>query len=319
VTGGPEVSDGTEHRDDDVARQAQSDLTTGYNQAAGRTPATAVSPSDLGGRTLAPGVYKAASALGLTGTVTLDGQNDPAAVFIFQAGSTLITAPNSTVKLIRGVQPCNVFWQVGSSATLGTDTAFVGSILALTSVTVETGTTVAGRVLARNAKVSLDDSTITRPTCMAATTTAPTDPDEGGDGSGDTGGTGGSGTDGTGGDSGTDGTGGSSGGSGGRGSAGTGGGDSGSAGTNGTGGRGGTSVTGGTDSSSSAGVTGRFSGTGLGTEVGGESSTNPEAPTPAVPLARTGSPITAPLLLAAIALLLGAVARRFGRAQTLKR
>jgi hypothetical protein len=326
VTGGPEVSDGTEHRDDDVARQAQSDLTTGYNQAAGRTPATAVSPSDLGGRTLAPGVYKAASALGLTGTVTLDGQNDPAAVFIFQAGSTLITAPNSTVKLIRGVQPCNVFWQVGSSATLGTDTAFVGSILALTSVTVETGTTVAGRVLARNAKVSLDDSTITRPTCMAATTTAPTDPDEGGDGSGDTGGTGGSGTDGTGGDSGTDGTGGSgstgtggSSGSGGSGSAGTGGGVSGSAGTNGTGGRGGTSVTGGTDSSSSAGVTGRFSGTGLGTEVGGESSTNPEAPTPAVPLARTGSPITAPLLLAAIALLLGAVARRFGRAQTLKR
>ncbi len=232
VTGAPEVSDGTEHRGDDVARQAQSDLTTGYNQAAGRTPATMLSSSDLGGRTLAPGVYKAASALGLTGTVTLDGQNDPAAVFIFQVGSTLITAPNSTVQLVRGVQPCNVFWQVGSSATLGTDTVFVGSILALTSVTVETGTTVAGRVLARNAKVSLDDNVITRPTCTAATTTTPTSPDEGGGGSGGTDGTSGSGTGAT---DGTDGTGGSDGTGGTDGTGGSGTGGTGGTGTNGSG------------------------------------------------------------------------------------
>jgi hypothetical protein len=173
VTGFPpgQVNNGAQHVADPVALQAQTDLTTGYNDAAGRTPATSVS-SDLGGQTLAPGVYKAASALGLTGTVTLDGQSDPNAVFIFQAGSTLITASSSTVKLIGGAQACNVFWQVGSSATLGTDTTFVGSILALTSVTVQTHTTVAGRVLARNGQVSLDANTITRPDCVTPTPTA---------------------------------------------------------------------------------------------------------------------------------------------------
>ena len=168
------VINGTQHTADAVALQAKSDLTTGYNDAAGRTPATAVS-SDLGGQTMAPGVYTAASALGLTGTVTLDAQNNPNAVFIFQAGSTLITASNSTVYLINGASPCNVFWQVGSSATLGTNTTFVGSILALSSTTVRTGTTVTGRVLARNGQVSLDTNTITRPTCTTPRTT-PTSP-----------------------------------------------------------------------------------------------------------------------------------------------
>ena len=88
--------------------------------------------------------------MGLTGTVTLDARGNPNAVFIFQVGSTLTTAPSSTVALINGGSPCNVFWQVGSSATLDTNTTFVGSILALTSVSVLTGTTVDGRVLARN-------------------------------------------------------------------------------------------------------------------------------------------------------------------------
>jgi hypothetical protein len=173
VTGFPPglILNGTQHTGDAVALGAQSDLTTGYDDAAGRTPATAVS-SDLGGQTLAPGVYKAASGLGLTGTLTLDAQGDPNAVFIFQAGSTLITAPNSTVNLIGGAQACNVFWQVGSSATLGTTTTFVGNILALTSATVQTGTTVAGRILARNGEVSLDTNIITRPTCT--TPTSPT-------------------------------------------------------------------------------------------------------------------------------------------------
>jgi ice-binding like protein len=123
-------------------------------------------------------VYKASAALGLTGTVTLDGQNDPNAVFIFQAGSTLITASDATVALIRGAQACNVFWQVGSSATLGTTTTFVGTIMALTSVSVQTGTTVQGRVLARNGQVTLDTNVITRPTCTLpppiTTTTPPT-------------------------------------------------------------------------------------------------------------------------------------------------
>jgi hypothetical protein len=172
VTGFPpgQVNNGTQHKGDAVALKAQTDLTAGYNDAAGRTPATTVS-ADLGGQTLAPGVYKSASALSLTGTVTLDGQGDPSAVFIFQAGSTLVTASSSSVKLIGGVQACNVFWQVGSSATLGTETTFVGSILALTSVSAQTGATVAGRLLARNGQVSLDKNKITRPTCATPTTT----------------------------------------------------------------------------------------------------------------------------------------------------
>ncbi len=176
VTGFPpgQVNNGTIHLGDAVAAGAQADLTTAYNDAAGRTPATTVANPDLGGTTLAPGVYKVASAMSLTGTVTLDGQNDPNAVFIFQAGSTLITASSSTVKLIGGAQACNVFWQVGSSATLGTGSNFAGTIMALTSASVQTGATVAGRVLARNGQVSLDDNTITVPTCTTATTTSTT-------------------------------------------------------------------------------------------------------------------------------------------------
>lgn len=175
ITGFPPgtVINGAQHSADAVALQAQSDLTTAYNDAAGRGPAAAVS-SDLGGQTLVGGVYSAASAMGLTGTVTLDGQNDPDSVFIFQAGSTLITASSSTVALINGTQPCNVFWQVGSSATLGTDNAFVGTIMALTSVSVQTGTTVTGRVLARNGQVSLDTNTITQTDCATPPTTTTT-------------------------------------------------------------------------------------------------------------------------------------------------
>jgi type VI secretion system secreted protein VgrG len=177
ITGFPpgEVINGTEHRADGVALQAKSDLTTAYNDAAGRTPVTGVKPN-LGGRTLAPGVYKASSDMSLTGTVTLNGDGNPNSVFIFQAGSTLITASSSTVALTGDTQACNVFWQVGSSATLGTGTTFVGSVLALTSISVQTGTTVAGRVLARNGQVSLDDNVITEPSCSSGTTTTTTSP-----------------------------------------------------------------------------------------------------------------------------------------------
>jgi Ice-binding-like len=164
VTGFPPGLSGAEHAADAVALLAQSGLTTAYLDAAGRTPAAAVS-ADLGGQTLAPGIYKAASAMSLTGTVTLDG--GPGSVFIFQAGSTLITAPGSTVRLTGGASACNVFWQAGSSATLGTHTAFTGTILALTSIAVQTGTTVSGRALARNGAVTLDDSRIALPECQA--------------------------------------------------------------------------------------------------------------------------------------------------------
>ena len=175
VTGFPPgtVNSGTQHVADALAGQAQNDATTAYNDAAGRTPVVTES-ADLGGQTLAPGVYQATSGLSLTGTVTLNAGGDPNAVFIFQAGSTLITASSSTVSLIGGADPCNVFWQVGSSATLGTTTTFVGTILALTSVSLQTGATVQGRVIARTGAVTLDSNTITRPTCATITAGTPT-------------------------------------------------------------------------------------------------------------------------------------------------
>ncbi|MEP9361705.1 ice-binding family protein [Nocardioides sp. CN2-186] len=171
VTGFPpgQVNGGTIHAADAVALQAKTDLTTAYNDAAGRGPVVNVTSQDLGGRTLVAGVYSSASAMALTGTVTLDAQGDPDAVFVFQAGSTLNTASSSTVALIGGAQACNVYWQVGSSATIGTTTTFVGSVLALTSISLQTGATVQGRMLARNGQVSLDSNTITQPVCAAPT------------------------------------------------------------------------------------------------------------------------------------------------------
>ena len=168
----PGTVGGTIHSADAVAAQAQTDTTTAYNDAAGRTPFTMVA-TELGGRTLLPGVYRGAT-LGITGTLTLDAAGDPNAVFIFQAGSTLLTATDSRVSVINGAQACNVFWQVGSSATLGTRTAFVGTILALTSITADTGATVQGRLLARNGAVTLDTNTITRATCASAVPTTTT-------------------------------------------------------------------------------------------------------------------------------------------------
>ena len=152
-----------------VVTAAKTALVTAYNDAAGRTPATTVT-ADLGGQTLVSGVYNSASSLGLTGTLTLDGQNNPDAVFIFQAGSTLTTAGSSVVSLINGAQACHVFWQVGSSATFGTSTNFVGHVLALTSITATTGATFQGQLLARDGAVTLDTNTITNDACTAAVT-----------------------------------------------------------------------------------------------------------------------------------------------------
>lgn len=133
----PGIVNGTTHAADPVAAQAQADLTAAYNDAAGRTAPNAL-PADVGGRTLAPGVYKtgATPALGVTGTLTLDGQGDPNAVFMFQVGSALTTAVSSHVNLINGALPGNVFWQIGSSATLGTSSDFAGTILALSSISI---------------------------------------------------------------------------------------------------------------------------------------------------------------------------------------
>ena len=155
---------GTNHIGDITTQNAKIDLVTAYNNAAGQPLDTAI-VADLGGQTLTTGVYNSGSSIGITGTVTLDGAGDPNAVFIFQAGSTLTTAANSQVVLIGSAQACNVFWQVGSSATLGTNSTFNGNILALTSVTLNTGTTINGRVFAQNGAVTLDTNTVTRSTC----------------------------------------------------------------------------------------------------------------------------------------------------------
>lgn len=173
VTGFPPgVVNGTIHAADAVALQAKNDLVLAYSDAASR-PATATHGS-LGGLTLVGGVYNAGGVtLGLTGTLTLDGQNDPNSVWIFQATSDLVTASSSAVSFINGAQPCNVFWQVTSSATLGSGSTFAGTILALTSITMGSTVSLNGRALARNGDVTLIDDTITRPTCAAAATPAP--------------------------------------------------------------------------------------------------------------------------------------------------
>ena len=171
VTGFPPgVVTGAQDANNGAAIQAQSDLVTTYNDAAGATPFVDMTGKDLGNLTLTPGVYHFASSAQLTGKLTLDGQGSTNATFIFQIGSTLTTATNSSVVLINGAGGCAVFWQVGNSATLGTRTSFQGTIVALTSITMTTGATIGvggggngGRALARNASVTLDTNVITPP------------------------------------------------------------------------------------------------------------------------------------------------------------
>jgi uncharacterized repeat protein (TIGR01451 family) len=157
---------GARHIGDAVAEQAKVDLVTAYDDAAGRPVSSAV-PVDLGGLTLGPGVYSSGGVLGITGTLTLDAQGDPDAVFIFQSTATLITASDSQVELINGARFCRVFWVVPSSATLGTDSQFVGHIFALTDIAAQTGATVEGQLLARNGQVTLDTNVITNEICEA--------------------------------------------------------------------------------------------------------------------------------------------------------
>ncbi len=160
-----------QHAADAPALQAQAALVTAYNDAAGR-PVSANVAADLAGRTLVAGVYRATGPLGLTGTVTLDGQGDQNSVFIFQIPSTLITASSSHVLVLNGAQACHVYWQVGSSATLGTASDFKGTVLALTSIAVQTAATVQGRTLARNGAVTLDNNVFSTPSCTTTTPTA---------------------------------------------------------------------------------------------------------------------------------------------------
>jgi len=175
VTGFPPgiQSSGTTYVANAQALAAQTSLTAAYLSAAGTTPFT-TAPSDLGGSTLTPGTYASSTSMGLTGTLTLNGGGNADAVFIFQAGSTLTTASGSNVVLENGAQACNIFWQVGSSATIGTTSHMVGTVMALSSATMNTGATLSGRVLARNGAVTLDGNSITVPVCAAAVATTTT-------------------------------------------------------------------------------------------------------------------------------------------------
>lgn len=177
--GGPPqgtVTNGTIHDKDATAAQAQADLTTAYNNAAGQKPCTDETGMVLGqgigtaASPLPPGVFCFTSSAQLTGALYLSG----AGVYIFQVVSTLITAPGSSVVLENGASACQIFWQVGSSATLDTTTRFEGTIMALTSISINNGVVLEGRALARNGQVSLINDTITRPTCGTTTSVSGT-------------------------------------------------------------------------------------------------------------------------------------------------
>jgi hypothetical protein len=161
---------------------AKNDLTTAYVDTMGRTPTTTFITGDnqLGGQTLTAGVYRFgnASTANLTAAspLTLDAQGDPNAVFIFQATSDLVTASGSVVQLTNGAQACNIFWQVGSSATLGSSSTFKGTLMTLTAASVNSSATIEGRILAQNAAVTLNANTITRPaTCLTSSTGGPSE------------------------------------------------------------------------------------------------------------------------------------------------
>lgn len=169
ITGSPTVI-GTVYVDDPTAVQAKSDLTTAYNSAASAPSTSNLTGQDLGNMNLSPGVYTFSSSAQLTGALTLSGSG----VFIFQIGSTLTTASGATVLLVNGAQACNVFWQVGSSATLGTTTQFQGTLMALTSIALDAGANILdGRALAQDGAVTLDDNQITAPTTCSAPSASP--------------------------------------------------------------------------------------------------------------------------------------------------
>jgi len=161
---------GTIHLTDGVASTAKDDLTTVYNQTSGVLPVIRIA-TELGGQTLTPGIYDSADGtFQITGTLILDGQGDSNAVFVFKAAATLITASASNVSLINSASPCQVFWKVGSSATLGTDSNFVGHIYAQASITATTGAKIEGQLLARTGAVTLDTNTINNPICLVTST-----------------------------------------------------------------------------------------------------------------------------------------------------
>lgn len=165
VTGFPPglVTGGVIHGGGAVALQAQADVVIAYNALAAQACGHDLTGQDLGGLTLTAGVYCFSSSAQLTGALVLDAEGNEDAVFVFQIGSTLTTGSSAAVRVINGARGCNTFWQVGSSATLGSTSVFQGTILADQSITLNTGATLNGRALAHIGAVSLDANTVVRP------------------------------------------------------------------------------------------------------------------------------------------------------------
>jgi len=164
----PGIRSGTTHAADATALQAQNDLTTQFNTLNAAACSADLTGQDLGGKTLTTGVYCFSSSAQLTGPLVLNAQGNANATFIFKTGSTLTTASGSSVSVINGGNPCGVAWKIGSSATLGTTTSFTGNLIALTSITLNTGANIVGRALARNGAVTLDTNNISFANCTLA-------------------------------------------------------------------------------------------------------------------------------------------------------
>lgn len=164
VPGGPGTLNGTRHVGNPTAAQAKADLTTAFNDAKSRAGSPISKTGNLGGMTLAPGLYNSQSSLAISsGDLTLDAKGDANGVWIFQMGSTLTTTSGRKIILSGGAKAANIYWQVGSSATFGTTSAFKGNVLAAISITMNTGSTLEGRALTQSGAVALNSATVTRP------------------------------------------------------------------------------------------------------------------------------------------------------------
>jgi hypothetical protein len=167
ITGFPPATAGPQHIGDSAYTTAETDLVGTFTRAAAEPTTTDYSNVNLGGLTLGPGVYNQSTAPTLTGTLTLSGGG----IYVFKIGSTLVTATGARVSLINGAQPCDIFWVVGSSATIAVSTTFVGNIMALAQIAMQTGATLNGRALARTAAVTLDTNRIIQPSgCIGSFT-----------------------------------------------------------------------------------------------------------------------------------------------------